>query len=57
MARTVTLSEEMVSDVERYRERQETEIGKRVTWNQAFRDVMESVVSALLGDADVSRHA
>lgn len=50
MARTVTLSEEMVSDVERYRVQRETETGERITWNRAFRDVMESVVSALTGE-------
>jgi hypothetical protein len=46
MAKTVTLSEDLVSDIDRYRARLQNELNKPVSWERAFRQIMNDVVTA-----------
>lgn len=45
MAKTVTFCEELVRDIDRYRRWLSRQQHRTVTWDAAFRHVMNSVVS------------
>lgn len=53
MARTVTLSEDLVSDIDRYRARLQSETNKPVSWERAFRQIMKEAVAVVEFGAEV----